>query len=154
MYIFIYLFIYLSSCTSCDGDPLSWNRIHLLSRNSREMRFVFRPDLLFNLSFVIWITFDVCVLKIWFRICRNASLWYLRKICFSMRVWVPIVISEITMETHHNNNGLSSMENKAGPSNNEHCSNNPLDDAVGKLLQGIYIHIYIFFSVYLINYNR
>ncbi|EFN81539.1 Transcription factor SOX-8 [Harpegnathos saltator] len=40
------------------------------------------------------------------------------------------------MEAHHNNNGLSSMEGKAGPSSNEHCSNSSLDDAVGKLLQG------------------
>lgn len=30
------------------------------------------------------------------------------------------------------------MESKAGPSTNvEHCSNNSLDDAVGKLLQGM-----------------
>lgn len=40
------------------------------------------------------------------------------------------------MEAHHNNNGLSSLEGKAGSSSNEHGSNNSLDDAVGKLLQG------------------
>ncbi|KYN28284.1 Transcription factor Sox-9-B [Trachymyrmex cornetzi] len=43
------------------------------------------------------------------------------------------------MESHHNNNGLpslESLENKASSSSNEHGSNNSLDDAVGKLLQG------------------
>jgi len=43
------------------------------------------------------------------------------------------------MEAHHNNNGLSSLESKAGSSSNEHnSSNNSLDDAVGKLLQGMH----------------
>ncbi|KAH0945679.1 hypothetical protein HN011_004456 [Eciton burchellii] len=41
------------------------------------------------------------------------------------------------MEAHHNNNGLSTMEDKAGPSSNERCNNSSLDDAVGKLLQGM-----------------
>lgn len=47
------------------------------------------------------------------------------------------------METHHNNNGLSSMEGKAGPSSNEHCGSSSLDDAVGKLLQGIDIKNFV-----------
>ncbi|XP_014472356.1 PREDICTED: transcription factor Sox-8-like [Dinoponera quadriceps] len=51
-------------------------------------------------------------------------------------IFSKISSSEIKMETHHNNNGLSSMEGKAGSSSNEHCSNSSLDDAVGKLLQG------------------
>jgi len=43
------------------------------------------------------------------------------------------------MEAHHNSNGLSSLEGKAGSSSNEHnSSNNSLDDAVGKLLQGMH----------------
>lgn len=45
------------------------------------------------------------------------------------------------MEDHHNNNGLSSLEAKAGSSSNEHGSNNSLDDAVGKLLQGTHFII-------------
>lgn len=44
------------------------------------------------------------------------------------------------METHHNNNGLSSLEGKAGSSSND-GSNNSLDDAVGKLLQGMHLII-------------
>lgn len=39
------------------------------------------------------------------------------------------------------------MENKAGPSGNEHCSNNSLDDAVGKLLQGMHTYLYFLYIV-------
>jgi len=48
------------------------------------------------------------------------------------------------MESHHNNNGLpslESLENKASSSSNEHGSNNSLDDAVGKLLQGMHFNL-------------
>lgn len=57
------------------------------------------------------------------------------------------------MDVHHNNNDLSSMESKASSSSNEHGGNNSLDDAVGKLLQGMRIQ-FLHFVMQLKTYNH
>lgn len=64
---------------------------------------------------------------------------------FQLLLWISISeksvfvvnLIGIKMDIHHNNNDLSSMESKASSSSNEHGGNNSLDDAVGKLLQGM-----------------
>lgn len=55
------------------------------------------------------------------------------------KVFCIVNLTRIKMDIHHNNNDLSLMESKASSSSNEHGGNNSLDDAVGKLLQGMHI---------------
>lgn len=58
------------------------------------------------------------------------------------------------MEAHHNNNGLSSLEEKAGSSSKEPGGNNSLDDAVGKLLQGMYFITGVIIQIHLFKFNE